>query len=266
MDFLPESGSPAVCVDHAARRTRRRSRSKLARPYICRLINLSRVICPSAWPLLQGVVSAARIAAPSCSSPAANVSRARTPHARASASQVVNATRAASGPTFGLTPHPRTRAVNRRASPATCAAVGSCSTRATRAASGPDSADGGWTSSQASCAGRQRGCAVLRSRHWRVGWRLGSPPVRGARGRGCPVLGHPALHLFCCPRKAGGVQLTPESQRVLAALGEPRLQVGEIRIQDAAPKRPPLGHGEALGRSVFAHGPDREVHRPADRL
>src|SRR3954452_20288071 len=30
-----EFGSPALCVDHAARRTRRRSRSKLARPYIC---------------------------------------------------------------------------------------------------------------------------------------------------------------------------------------------------------------------------------------
>src|SRR4051794_18133643 len=146
-------GSPALCVDHAARRTRWRSRSKLARPYICRLISLSRVICPSAWPLLQGVVSAARITAPSCSSPAAKVSRARTPDVRASASQAFNATRAASGPTFGLTPHPRTRAVTRRASPATCAAVGSCSTRATRAASGPASADGGWTSSQASCEG-----------------------------------------------------------------------------------------------------------------
>ena len=59
MGLPPWCGSPAVCVDHAARRTRRRSRSKLARPYICRLINLSRVICPSARPLLQGVVSAA---------------------------------------------------------------------------------------------------------------------------------------------------------------------------------------------------------------
>src|SRR3954465_15274228 len=71
--------------------------------------------------------------------------------------------------------------------------------------------------------GRQRGCAVMRSRHWRMGGRLGSPPVRGARGRGCPVLGHPALHLFCCPRKAGGVQLTPESQRIFAALRQPTL-------------------------------------------
>src|SRR4051794_35636530 len=90
-------GSPALFVDHAARRTRWRSRSKLARPYICRLINLSGVICPSAGPLLKGVVSAARIAAPSCPSPAAKVSRARTPDLRASASQVSNATRAASG-------------------------------------------------------------------------------------------------------------------------------------------------------------------------
>jgi len=52
--------------------------------------------------------------------------------------------------------------------------------------------------------GRQHGCAVLRSRPRRVGRRLGSPLVRGARGRGCPVLGHPALHLFRGPRKAGG--------------------------------------------------------------
>src|SRR3954462_12165040 len=99
-----------------------------------------------------------------------------------------------------------------------------------------------------------------------MGWGLGSPLVRGAWGRGCPVLSHPALHLFCCPRKAGGAQLTPESQRVLAALGEPSLQVGEIRIQDAAPERPRFGHGEALGSSVLAHGSDREVHRPANRF
>src|SRR3954470_18284514 len=46
--LLQIRGSPALCVDHAARRTRRRSRSKLARPYICRLISLSRVILPSA--------------------------------------------------------------------------------------------------------------------------------------------------------------------------------------------------------------------------
>src|SRR3954467_3165533 len=55
----------------------------------------------------------------------------------------------------------------------------------------------------------------MRGGHWRVGWVLGSPLGRGARGRGCPVLGHPALHLFCCPRKAGGAQLTPESHHVV---------------------------------------------------
>src|SRR3954468_16535549 len=106
----------------------------------------------------------------------------------------------------------------------------------------------------------------MRGGHWRVGWGLGSPLVRGARGRGCPVFGHPALHLYRCPREAGGAQLTPESQRVLAALRELSLQMGEIRIQDAAPKWPPFGHSETLGSSVLAHGPDREVHRPADRL
>jgi hypothetical protein len=51
---------------------------------------LSRVIWPSAWPLLQGVVSAAWIAAPSCSSPAAKVSRARTPDVRAPPVAAVN--------------------------------------------------------------------------------------------------------------------------------------------------------------------------------
>jgi hypothetical protein len=34
-------------------RTRLRSRSKLARPYICRFTNLSRLICPSTWPPLH---------------------------------------------------------------------------------------------------------------------------------------------------------------------------------------------------------------------
>src|SRR3954462_224573 len=105
----------------------------------------------------------------------------------------------------------------------------------------------------------------MRSGPRRMGWRLGSPRVRGGRGRGCPVFGHPALHLFRGPREAGGAQLTPESQRVLAALRKPSLQMGEIRIQDAGPERPRFGHGEALGSSVLAHGPDREGHRPANR-
>ncbi len=34
--------------------TRARSRSKLARPYIWRLMVLRRLTCPSSWPLLQG--------------------------------------------------------------------------------------------------------------------------------------------------------------------------------------------------------------------
>src|SRR4051812_15206580 len=60
---LPQSGSPALCVRQAARRMRRRRRWKLVRPYIWRLISLRRVIWPSAWPLLQGAVSAVRSAA-----------------------------------------------------------------------------------------------------------------------------------------------------------------------------------------------------------
>ena len=63
---------------------RRRSRSRPARPYVCRFSSLSRVIRPSVWPLLQGVASAARTAAPSFSRPAAKVSTAGTAQARAS--------------------------------------------------------------------------------------------------------------------------------------------------------------------------------------
>ena len=50
---------------------------ELARPYICRLINLSLLIWPSACPLLQGMVSAAPMAASSCRKPGAKVSTSR---------------------------------------------------------------------------------------------------------------------------------------------------------------------------------------------
>jgi hypothetical protein len=45
-----------------SRKTRRRSRSTLARPYIWRLRNFKRLTWPSVWPLLQGSVKAARTA------------------------------------------------------------------------------------------------------------------------------------------------------------------------------------------------------------
>ena len=48
--------------DHAASRNLRSSRSRLALPYIWRLIVFSRLICPSTWPLLQASVTAARTA------------------------------------------------------------------------------------------------------------------------------------------------------------------------------------------------------------
>lgn len=41
-------GSPAFCVDQAARRMRRRRSAKLVRPYMVRLSIFSRLICPSA--------------------------------------------------------------------------------------------------------------------------------------------------------------------------------------------------------------------------
>src|ERR671920_638786 len=52
--------------------TRQRSRSNPARPYISRLMTLSRLTWPSTWPLLHGSVSAARTASSSRRSPAAN--------------------------------------------------------------------------------------------------------------------------------------------------------------------------------------------------
>ena len=54
--------SRTLC-DQAAHRTRLRSSSKPARPYIWRLSIFRRLICPSAWPLLHGSTSAARTAA-----------------------------------------------------------------------------------------------------------------------------------------------------------------------------------------------------------
>jgi len=43
--------------------TRFRSKSKFARPYICRLMNLRRLTCPSTCPLLHSFSNAARTAA-----------------------------------------------------------------------------------------------------------------------------------------------------------------------------------------------------------
>src|SRR3954468_18853514 len=146
-------GSPALCVDQAARSMRRRSRSRPARPYICRFSSLSRVIRPSVWPLLQGVVSAARTAAPSCSRPGAKVSPAGTPPARASRSQASRASGGASGRSRLPTQQARTSSVKRRAEAATIAASPSCITRATVAASAADSRAAGRTSSQASSLG-----------------------------------------------------------------------------------------------------------------
>lgn len=69
---LPHSWCRWEAVAHAAWMSRARSRSSFARPYICRFSSSSFVICPSTWPLLQSCVSAARTAASSCFSPAAN--------------------------------------------------------------------------------------------------------------------------------------------------------------------------------------------------
>ena len=60
--FPRGDGSSPSLVDQAARRNRRRRRSRLARPYMARFKSLRRVIWPSACPLLQGSVSADRTA------------------------------------------------------------------------------------------------------------------------------------------------------------------------------------------------------------
>ncbi len=58
--------SSALLVNYDAdRKTRRRSKSKCARPYICRFIVFSRLMCPSTGPLLHGYFKAALTAASS---------------------------------------------------------------------------------------------------------------------------------------------------------------------------------------------------------
>jgi hypothetical protein len=51
-----------LAVRQFGRRTRSRSSSTLARPYIWRLRNFKRLTWPSVWPLLQRSVKAARTA------------------------------------------------------------------------------------------------------------------------------------------------------------------------------------------------------------
>ena len=60
--FLLGLGLLATLDDHAASKNLRPSRSRLARPYIWRLIVFRRLICPSVWPLLQSSITAARTA------------------------------------------------------------------------------------------------------------------------------------------------------------------------------------------------------------
>ena len=55
-------GLLATFDDQAASRNLRPSRSRLARPYIWRLMVFSRLICPSTCPLLQANSTAARTA------------------------------------------------------------------------------------------------------------------------------------------------------------------------------------------------------------
>ncbi len=82
---------------HAARcSTRRRSRSTFARPYIWRFTSLSRVTCPSVWPLLHSDASAASTAARSCRRLRAQAASSSRPRASARVSHGASAARSRS--------------------------------------------------------------------------------------------------------------------------------------------------------------------------
>src|SRR3954471_10916426 len=130
LGFTLQLGSSAESVVQAARSTRRRSRANLARPKVCRFSSFSLFTCPSVCPLLQGVVSAAFTAAPSCCRPAAKVATADTPLFSASLSQALKVVIGARTAALPLRLQPRTRSANRRTSAATVAASASCSRRA----------------------------------------------------------------------------------------------------------------------------------------
>ena len=121
-------------------------------PIALRLMSFSRLIWPSACPLLQGSVRATRTAGASPSNPEANVAIAGAVQAFAVVIQASNSA-AASRPDVAVLPTPdaRTSAVKRRARSATALAVASCSTRAITAAATASRAEVGWTSSHASC-------------------------------------------------------------------------------------------------------------------
>jgi len=115
-------------------------------------MSLRRLIWPSAWPLLQGSVRAARTAVASLSSPEANVAMAGALQAFALVIQAAKSA-TASRPAAAVLPTPeaRTSAVKWRARSATALAVASRSTRATTAAAAASRTEIGWTSSHASC-------------------------------------------------------------------------------------------------------------------
>ena len=62
LEFRRKIGFLPTLDDQAASRNLRSSRSRSARPYIWRLMVLSRMMCPSTGPLLHASVTAARTA------------------------------------------------------------------------------------------------------------------------------------------------------------------------------------------------------------
>lgn len=132
---------PHFVLDHAGRSMRCWRRSRLARPYIWRLSNLSRVIWPAHWALLHEVERAAFTAA-SFRRAAAKVAMTRRPDALASLAQLRKARTGAGHDAVAVMELPRTRSANRRTSVTKTAAPVSCAMRPMAAVSVAESEAG----------------------------------------------------------------------------------------------------------------------------
>jgi hypothetical protein len=155
----------------------------------------------------------------------------------------------------------RTRAVKRRARPATALAVSSCSTWVTTAAAAASKAMVGWTRSHASLPrGRQR---ASRRRPLRHAYCLVSGlTARPDRLR--PTLGDEAVHL---PGRAGVSalpDLTPQCHGILTALADPPHEVAHVHIEQARADTMGQSGWEDVGRSVFAYSGASQPHRVGD--
>src|ERR1700740_7647 len=86
--FFRTFGADQGALEASQGSTRALRSSKPARPYICRLIAFSRLICPSIGPLLHGIVIESSTASKSRRSVLANCAVERNPEAAADTIQV----------------------------------------------------------------------------------------------------------------------------------------------------------------------------------